>query len=186
RADIGDDRARVIDLARLSQCLMSQGRNRESDEAADTALRMLETVPPGPEHAYVLAHRAYLAMLDRHNDTALVEGKKAIALAREFRDPLSLINAYNAVGSALILESHFEEGERQLRYSLRLAQRCGDDNVVANAYGNLGSGLGEMYRFASAEAYLRRGIAYCRERDADGQGNYMEAWLALTRMYVGD
>lgn len=185
RTETGDLARKVVDMLRLSQNLLTQGRNAEADETAAAAVRQLENLPPGPEHAFARANRAYFLMLDRRNEEAIKEGETAIALAREFGDAVSLINAFNAVGSSRILLGDHGDGIRQLEYSARLARRLGYDNAVANAYGNLGSGLGEMYRFDVAETYLRDGSAYCRQRDLDESRIYMEAWLAITLMYRG-
>ena len=186
RKQIGDERGRVVDLVRLSQNLGRQGRNHESDEAADLALRLLEKVPAGPEHAFARVNRAYLKMLDRDNQQAVVDGLRAIELAREFHDVNSLLLAYNVVGSSQILLGKFAEGESNLTYCLRLGKRLGIDNAVAGAYGNLGSAFGEMYRFEEAKDFLRAGIPFSRTRDLDFQANYMDAWLATTLMFNGE
>ena len=49
----GNVRAEAVDLARIVPMLTCRGLLREAEEAAATALRLLEPLPPGPEHAAV-------------------------------------------------------------------------------------------------------------------------------------
>src|SRR5690606_34950722 len=114
RNEVGDPSATAMAMVRLSQNLLQQGRNRESDEMTEATFKLLESVPAGPAHAYARSHRAYMLMLDRRTEEAIVEGEAAIELARRFNDATSLTNAYNAVGSSLILLGHYREGERRL------------------------------------------------------------------------
>jgi len=125
-------------------------------------------------------------MFEHESASAVVDGQRAIALAREFSDVSSLLHAYNVVGSSQLQLGETGAGRRNLLYSLRLGKRLGCENHVALAYSNLGSGLGEMYRFDEAEGFLRDGIAYALLLDLDFQRNYMDSWLAMTQMFRGD
>lgn len=172
-------------LDALAGPLVRAGRNAEADAAIRAAVELLETLPPCVQLARAYRTRAYLRMLDRDLDEAIVWGQKAIALAEHFQDIPTLSGAYNAVGSARLIAGEVLEGQEALQTSLRLAMGAGLDADVARAYSNLGSGLGEIYQFALAERFLTEGIAYATEHDLELSRGYMVAWQALTRLYLG-
>jgi hypothetical protein len=72
-----------------------------------------------------------------------------------------------------------------LERSLQLARDAALHDDAGTAYVNLGAGLGEHFFFTDAVGYLADGIAYCAERDIDRHRLYMQAWLALVRVYQG-
>jgi DNA-binding CsgD family transcriptional regulator len=88
------------------------------------------------------------------------------------------------MGAAELCAGH-DRGRRHLERSLVLARRPEVPEWIAGAFVNLGSASGEIYRFADAERYLTEGIRYSTERDLDYSRYYMQAWLALTRLYQG-
>ena len=185
RRECGDLRQVALNLGRLSRPLVSAGRNAEAEEAALSAIQLLEGLPPGREVAIAHMNWAYLRMLNRDNAEAVTGGRQAIQMAERLEDEPILIHAHNIVGSALILTGEAEDGRVHLEESLLLAQRAGMDNEAAAAYGNLGSAFGEMYHFENAERYLTQGIAYCAEHDLEFQRLYMLSWQALTHCYRG-
>ena len=176
-----DDRRRESDNhRRLSRHLMASGRNAESNAACRAAIAALDGFPLGPESARAYSNYAYHQMLNRDNAEAIRGGQRAIELAERFQDSITLIEAYNFVGSSMILVGDVEQGRGHLEHSLQLALSAGSDQTAADAYSNLGSGFGEMYQFADADRYLANGIAYCTARDQDYQRLYMQAWQALS------
>ena len=50
---------------------------------------------------------------------------------------------------------------------------------------NLGSGAGEIRRYADADHWLRETVAFCAERDLDLNGRYALAWLARCHFEQG-
>lgn len=172
-------------LDALSVQLVRAGRNAEAEAASRAAIEILEALPPSVQLARAYRSQAYLRMLNRDRDEAILWGQKAIALAQHFQDLPTLTGAYNAVGSARLVAGEVLEGQEALQTSLRLALEAGLDAEVARAYTNLGSGSGEVYQFALAERFLAEGIAYASEHDLDLSRGYMVAWQALTRLYLG-
>jgi hypothetical protein len=124
-------------------------------------------------------------MLNRDTAEAVAWGRMAIALAERFDDRPELIGGLNSVGSALVVSGDQEGGRELLERSLRLAQEDRAAPQVANAYTNLGSAFGEVFRLADADRYLSVGIAYATEHDLDAARLYGVAWLALTRLHQG-
>ena len=175
----------AISLAQLASTLVIAGRNAESEAVMRRALDMVE---PGAETAAAAITRrwsAYLRMLDRDVDDAIREGSLAMAIAGRLGDEESVAHCLNTIGASMIVAGRIDEGRRQLECSRDLAERLALDSWVANAFGNLGSGCGEMHRFDLAEGYLRQGIEYCTERDLDHARRYQMSWLALSQMYTG-
>lgn len=172
-------------LVRRSGLLVVAGRNPEGEAALAAGLRLLEGQPTSVELARAYRSQAYVRMLNRDNEDAIRVGEQAAALAHRLGDRPTVVGAYNAIGSSLILSDRIPEGVARLGESLRLAQEAGLEYYAALAYVNLGSALGEVYEFGRADHYLAAGIAYCRERDLDQSFFYMTAWQALCRLYQG-
>ncbi len=171
-------------LAVNGAALVRAGRNPEAEEASRRAIAVLRVLPPGPALAYAYRIQANLRMLNRDRAAAVRWGRKAIALAERFDERETVVTAYNAVGAAMLVYGD-DRGRGHLEKSLALAREVGLHEWVAGAYLNLGSACGEVYRFADADRYLTEGIPYAVEHDLDYSKHYMQAWLALTRLYQG-
>lgn len=175
----------AVDLARMARLLVVMGRNAESEQAVDDAMHLAKE--SGDAKASALAHVtwAYLRMLNRDNEAARSGAARALELARASGHEVVAIQAHNVLGCVLILTGRHPEGRYQLEESLRLAEECGHAELAAEALRNLGTAFGEVYRFAEADRWLDRGIAYCSERDLDYQRMYILSWRALSHAYQG-
>jgi DNA-binding CsgD family transcriptional regulator len=182
---LGDRARESSNLCRLSRHLTMAGRNAEGYDACHAAIAVLDDSSLGLELARAYSNYAYHQMLNRENAEAIHEGRRAIDLAQRFQDNVTLMEAYNFVGSALILVGDFEQGRDLLEQSLQVALADDAYYGVGDALGNLGSAFGEMYQFDDAHRYLAAGIAYCAERDQDFQRLYMRSWQALSHCYQG-
>jgi DNA-binding CsgD family transcriptional regulator len=141
----------------------------------------------GPESALLgLAYRAQagLRMLNRDCDEAIAWGGRALAVARRYGDAETAAGAENVIGSAKLVSGD-ETGRLHLERSLLIAERAGLDGVAANAYCNLGSAYGEVFRFSEADRYLVDGISYAIDHDLDDARWYMLSWLALAHFHQG-
>ena len=171
-------------LAVNAAALVRAGRNPEAEVASRRAIAVLRPLPPGPALAYAYRIQSNLRMLDRDRTEAVRWGKKAITLARRLGEREIVAAGYNTIGAAELCHGD-ELGRRHLEKSIVLAREAGLPEWIAIAFLNLGSACGELYRFADAERYLTEGIRYTAERDLDYGRHYMQAWLALTRLYQG-
>src|SRR5690606_8643800 len=151
---------------------------------SEQAVAILEGGPRGPELAWAYRVMAHLKMLDRETDAALEWGAKAVAFAEYLGDAAQLSAAHNAVGSAALMGGREGAAEHFAR-SIELGRRHDIPERVAAAYSNLGSGCGELHRFAEASVNLERAIATAEEHDLDFVRLYSLSWLALVRMYQG-
>ncbi len=183
---LGDPRREAQMLTDLARGLIVVGRDPEAEAASRRALDITAALPGGPEKVEARNTQGYLRMLARDNAAAIEQGRQAIEMGRH--DPAALpsvIMAWNTVGSSRILLGDFDGGRADLETSLRLAREHGYDRFAAGAWSNLTSALGEMYRFAEADAYFEDVIAYARARDMDSTLMYVEAWLALSLVHRG-
>jgi DNA-binding CsgD family transcriptional regulator len=124
-------------------------------------------------------------MLARDFAGAIAAGRTAIELADRFPDSNALSRALNAVGSAQWFVEP-DEAPATMRRCLGVARGAGDDVATAGALGNLGSGAGEVRRYAVADHWLREAIAFAAEHDLDAYRLYSLAWLARTQFEQGN
>jgi DNA-binding CsgD family transcriptional regulator/tetratricopeptide (TPR) repeat protein len=73
-------------------------RPEAAERCAVEALAILEPKPPGPDLAFALAQRAWLGMVRWDDDVAVEYADRAIDMARETGDDLSLIHSLNTKG----------------------------------------------------------------------------------------
>jgi DNA-binding CsgD family transcriptional regulator len=180
----GDLRLEGTALTRLAGWLVGVGRNAESEEVSRESIALLETLPPGRELAEAYATQSGLRMLNRDNPEAVEFAKKALELAVPGGFRMAEFNARNRMGTALLLMGD-ERGQEVLEELTRDADEAGMHSYASLAYGNLGSGIGELHEFRQAERYLVAGIGYATEHESLAVGNYMRAWYALTLLYLG-
>lgn len=183
--DLDNKKNRAISLARLAHALIVSGRNAEGEATMRAAVSLVSHDALGAAAVVVRRWAAHLRMLDRDVDQAIEEGELAKAAAEASGDQESVVHCLNTIGSSLIVSGRVEEGCESLERSRALAEQLRSDAWVANAFVNLGSACGEVYRFDLADGYLRRGIEFCSERDIDFSRLYQLAWQSLVWMYRG-
>ncbi|HUP36453.1 MAG TPA: LuxR C-terminal-related transcriptional regulator, partial [Candidatus Limnocylindria bacterium] len=171
-------------LAVNAAALVRAGRNPEAEAASRRAIAGLRPLPPGPTLAYAYRIQSNLRMLNRDRAESVRWGRKAVTLAERFGEREIVVAAYNTMGAAMLVYGD-DRGRVHLEKSLALARAAALPEWIAGAFVNLGSASGEVYRFADADRYLTEGIRYAAERDLDYARHYMQAWLALTRLYQG-
>ena len=178
------DRLREADwLVQYSQMCVMEGRNAEAERAAGQAARLLDSLPEGPVHTLSYRYRAYLRMLDRDLAEGAALGQRALELAERQGDIQSTMHALNCVGCCLLIGGDEEAGRARFEQVIELANVYGIPYQAMLANSNLGSSLGEVYRFESAEHHLREGILLAERHDHGW--HYPRAWLALVHCYRG-
>lgn len=182
RERLGDVPAQAVNLCFMGLMLANAGQSTQAGAAIGHALALLEPLPPCRELAFACRCRSFMYMLQRDNREAIEWGRRAIALAEQFNDLLTLASAYNSVGAATIHDD-YEAGCRLLERSAALARQAGSEMFYCNAYVNLGSASGEVNRFERAEAYLALAIAHGEEHEMDH--SYQRAWRAICLVHLG-
>lgn len=171
-------------LAALAMTLAWSGDNAAAERAARDAVRLLEKAAASPALALAYRNLAALRMLDRDVDGTLEWGAKAIRLAEQQSDWNNLSAAHLIVGCALLMA-----GREGCTVHLELARNIAAEHELHEAlvaiHANLGSGCGELYRFAEAEESLRLAVLHAEQHEERFSLHYSQAWLALVLMYRG-
>jgi DNA-binding CsgD family transcriptional regulator/tetratricopeptide (TPR) repeat protein len=183
-ARAGDDERRATVLARRAYALWGVGRNAEARAVVQGAVALLESRPPGLALATAYTYSAHLHMLAREIASAIDLGQRAVAIAEDQGDVALVARASNIVGAAQWFVDP-DLAERTLARALDAAHRSGDDTIVGIVLRMLGSGAGEVRRYATADRWLRIGVDWCAEHDLDIHGDYCLAWGARTALEQG-
>ncbi|HEX5598632.1 MAG TPA: AAA family ATPase [Micromonosporaceae bacterium] len=168
-------------MARRAAVLWNFGRNEDAHRTARAAVALLESFSPGPGLAQAYTEQAYLLMLARDVTGAIATGSTAIEYAERYGTEAVLARALNAVGSAY----WFVDPDRAIETldrSLTAARRAGDDQAVAAAMCNLGSGAGEIRRYEISDRWLAETVSWCTGRDLETLRGYALAWLARSQL----
>lgn len=180
--DRPDDDGRAAAMA--ATALWRQGRGDEARRAIDDVLAGFDRRADSSAKAVALSVGAQLHMLAREVVRAISLGRSAAELAARFGDDRTRAAALNAVGASLWFVDP-DQAEEPLVRSRALAENLGDDIAVASALINLGSGAGEVRRYAQADRWLDQARVWCAERDLDHSADYATAWLARSRFEQG-
>jgi DNA-binding CsgD family transcriptional regulator/tetratricopeptide (TPR) repeat protein len=171
-------------LAWLTHVYYMIGRKAEAEQASQSAMMILESLPESAELAWVYSGRCFIRMEDRDCAEAVIWGEKAIALAERFKATETLARAYNYAGCAMLVID-YERGRTMMERSLAIGREANLPFTVAGTLANFSQILAELYQFADAERYLKEGIAYSYEHDDDYHLQGMLTLRALVRLYQG-
>ena len=124
------ERGDSIGAARVASALawdsvLFGGRTAVAQGWLERAGRLLADEPVGPEHAWLAAREAEVALNAGEPDVALVAARRAIALGREVRREDVQIVGQSLEGLALVQEGVVDEGMRRLDESA-VAATAGD------------------------------------------------------------
>ena len=174
----------ALATARRAGIAWNLARNEDAHRWAADALAMLEPIPAGMAHARVAALAASLRMLGRDIPGAIELGGRALELAERHDDTEALTAALGTIGAAQWFAAP-EEAEATMLRGLEAARAAGDDRRAAGILGNLGSGAGEVRRYATADRWLAATIEWAEARDLDYQAAYARAWSARSAYEQG-
>ncbi|WP_028644907.1 ATP-binding protein [Nocardioides sp. URHA0020] len=183
--EVDDTESEAAQLSRHSAYLWHLGHAVDARVAAQQAVAAARDHPGSGGLVAALASSARLHMLAREIPQALEQGRLAVELARARGDTLALAGALGTVGTSCWFVDP-DSAEPTLTEAAELARRAGDDLLVATHLVNLGSGAGEVRRYAVARRALAACQDWCAERDLDRLTHYATAWLARVHLEVGD
>lgn len=170
---------------RRAGILWNLARNDEAHALVDELVRTLDSeVPVGDLRVRVLGFAAHLRMLARDIQAAMDLANRALALADRLGGRVDRSNALGALGAAQWFVAP-DEAESTLVAALELAEAAHDEARCANVLGNLGSGAGEVRRYASADRWLKDAVRWCEARDLDVGATYAHAWSARSAFEQG-
>ncbi len=157
----------------------------DSDALLARALKLIEELPEGPEHAGIYVARAWRHMLRRETGECLAWVRKALASARRMGDVEALTGAHIAALGVLFTADRVVEGRRHLQAVERLVEEQGGDGRLVSAYTVAGTALAEVNRFDEADGILQRAERMARKYDVDGQLRYGLSWQAIGHVHRG-
>ena len=181
---LGDAAREGDNLTRLAGLYVGALRNAEGDAMSLRAVALLETLPPGIELARAYYGEASLRMLNRDYEDSISWARKAIAVAEPLGERAVLAAARSVLGTAMMFID-YDAGCEQMVQAMASARELGAHPLVATTLLNLGSGSGELFRFAAAEPWLRDGVAFAASHELDSSALYATAWLALCALHRG-
>ena len=136
---------------------------RESVQAAEAALAVLEPLGPSPELARAFANLAAQRMLDGDHDAAIGLAGQAAAIAEPLGVTGVVSDALNTQACALAALAHDAADLLERALDIAVSGKC--EAQAGRAFTNLYSLYADQRRFAEAERYYSDGIAYCEEHD---------------------
>ena len=181
---IGDRRREGDTVGTLALTCYSIGQKAEAEQASQSAITILEALPPGPELARAYRSQCFIRMENRDFAEAVIWGEKAIALAEQFNDLETVARACNYAGMSLLVMD-YERGRALMERSLQIGREANLPWAIAGTLANLAQTLAELYQFEDAERYLNEGIAYASEHDDEYHLQEMLTWQAVARFYQG-
>ena len=180
----GDTMREAENLSKLALAYVAALRNAEADAVSRRAIELLESLPPGTQLAAAYRVEGHLRMLNRDYAVSVELSGKAIRLAEHFEQREILAAAISTLGTATMFID-YEAGCAHLQRALELALADGQFSIAANAYTNLGSGSGELFRLHLAQRFLVTAISFAAEHELECDSKYSTAWLAPCEMYLG-
>jgi DNA-binding CsgD family transcriptional regulator/tetratricopeptide (TPR) repeat protein len=182
---VGDPHTRGELLTRKAGVFGNAGRDRESNEALEAAVDVLEPLGPSVELAGAYAAVASGYMLARRFELTEEWAQRALRLAGEVGAERERCYALIQSGAALLITGD-DSGLERIGEGMSLAAERGWDTYVALALNQIGSGAGEVRRHDLAVPGLRDAIAYGDEREQLGHMHYAQAWLARCLLELGE
>ena len=176
-AAAGDDERHGELLARLAAPLTILGHEERSRQVAKEATTLLERLPPGRSLALAYVQRCGSHMLARELAAAEPWGRRAMALAEELQADDVLARACIQSGVALWMAGD-DDGLARIRRGIDLGRAGQSTSQVVFGLVQIGSGGGEVRRYAEAIPALRECIELADRFELAGSALYAAAWLA--------
>jgi DNA-binding CsgD family transcriptional regulator/tetratricopeptide (TPR) repeat protein len=164
-----------------SRVASAAGRRTEAKEAAQAAVDVLESLPPGHDLAMAYSNLSQLFMLSNEAEAAVAWGGRAIQLGRRLGDDEATIHALNNVGTARAMLGE-DDGPMLLQESFRLAMDAGLDDHAGRAALNLAYDHMERRSYDEAAEAIAVALRFAEERELLRYAQYMLAmrsWLRL-------
>jgi DNA-binding CsgD family transcriptional regulator len=165
--ELGDVRSEGDGLRALSQMLWFSGATDQATDAAEQAVALLVTLPPGPELARAYAAVAQRWMTAARDDaTAIAWAERALGLAQALEEEQVAVHALTTIGVVQIYAEN-EAGWSTLEDSLRRATVAALDEDAIRALINLVEAARDKRRYGLVDRYRDEAMRYLAERDLD-------------------
>ncbi len=175
---LGDQRMLADAQTRMAGSLWRVGSPAEAAATSSAALAALESLGPTPELARAHWQAAYLFMLARRGQDAATHVNLTRELVGELGIDDLVWDTRLLEGTIEVVLGHGDRGMALLTEALEEAQADGDHRRISSALGMLGSGGGEIRRYAAAIQRLEEDIEHGLATDEDFGVAYARSWLA--------
>jgi DNA-binding CsgD family transcriptional regulator len=182
---VGNVEAQSRVLSFLSQEYRTVGDKPQADEAVQSAVALLEALPPSANLAMAYSTRSLLAVNRGWDKECLEFGRRALTLARQFADHATESHALCNIGAAL-LGTGDRSGYAPLEESLALALEHKLEEYAARAYRTMLFYSVLLHDFTRADDLYREGVAYCEERGIYSHSAYMRAYYIPCELERGN
>jgi DNA-binding CsgD family transcriptional regulator/tetratricopeptide (TPR) repeat protein len=156
-------------MLRHSTAMWHLCRRSDAVAAAETAVSILEPLPPTAELARAYSLLASQRMMEYEHDAAIALARQAQAIAQSLGAADVLSDALNTLGCSCVSSGGDWRG--YLLQSLEIALAECLDAQAGRAYANLYSMYCSLRQFAEGERYFVAGFAYCDEHDITTYAN---------------
>ena len=168
----------AVSLARQSLIFLYAARNPDAAQALDEARSLIADQPDSPAARVVHSCAASLHQYEREPDKAIALASTVMEQAKLEGDKAEMAMCLKTIGRSQVDLGRVDEGVATLERALALALAANEARLASQIYASLGAGCVEGLRLAQAEAWLRRGIDFCTERDLHATRLWQTAWLA--------
>jgi DNA-binding CsgD family transcriptional regulator len=183
--DAGQSEAAAASLADQAMLWTLSGQRAHAQTALDEARVLVAAQADTPAARRVYGTAAWLQLGDGNAAEAAALTEQVLAAAQRTGDADALIDNLKVLGAALMALGRVTEGAGHLERGLAIALERHDDGSAAQMLANLATGFANALQLARAEAFARRGIEFCRDRDLDAPRLYQTATLAHLLMLKG-
>ena len=186
REELGQPSGMGENLRWLSRTLWWAGRRGEGHRAAERAVEVLETAPPGAELARAYAMQAQLQLTAHHLTDAARWARRARDLADRIGDGETLVQAEITLGVA---EAHRDFTSLDGLWELnRAAEAAGLTEQAARAAMNPAISIADEFAWYDEHAVdlHERAMRYLEEHDLDGYVVYLLGSRARLRLERGE
>ena len=138
------------------------------------------------QQAQAASDRAWYSAVLGDFDTAIEQGRAALALAEPLGDEALLNTLQQRLGTALSMAGRFEDALKHMRAAEPGLRLGGTPDAVAEFHGNLAVVLSNLGRPAEAQPEYERALALSRAHNDHAQLATMLANYASSRLDAGD
>lgn len=180
---------RKNDVGRIGNCLrflswlyLFDGNRVKSESYATQSIEVFASQPPSKTKAMAYANMGRLHAMSDEKDECISWSEKAIAMAEDLGDDVTLCHAWNSLGTVLSkINSSANQGLEFLHKSMNLALKNNYEEYIGHAYANLIAAALVTRDYSLAKKMLDQAIQFCEDRDLDLGTKYLSVYKA--RMY---
>ncbi len=181
----GDDLPLVRALTFAVRVNENGGRPQTADACAVEAVAILESYPPSGDLAFAVSQHAWLSMMQGDQVRAIELADRALEIAEETGDELTLIYALNTKGVATYYRGD-PDGFQLLEEALRRAQQGGYPFEETHALVNMVSAACELRELKLASDLAQRAIDTAARYEIQGFENFARATYAEVLEWKGE